>query len=240
MVGASRLYRVSQGDVVDASSAQFFVSSSLAPVLLLRRRLKSVADVPKEVLINMGSLRLGWMLCRGIGELCVVRALVGQCVPWSPGWVGISRISMAFTSGSLMLLGCSMTSSSKLLLTVGMLGCTGGLLGLGRIQMLGRMSGSGLTLSPVSLSCRQGFRGTDLSDLGEPHLIDVEFRKAWMPFFCRSGHHFWTGSVGYCSGCGLDGWAWNEVKALPLPWFSGLAIFLNMVESTWVWPQKFT
>ena len=22
----------------------------------------------------------------------------------------------------------------------------------------------------------------------EAHLIDAEFRKAWMPFFCRSGH----------------------------------------------------
>ena len=32
---------------------------------------------------------------------------------------------------------------------------------------------------------------------------------------------------------GLGGWACNEVKALPLPWFSGLAILLNMVESTW-------
>ena len=31
---------------------------------------------------------------------------------------------------------------------------------------------------------------------------------------------------------GLDGWAWDEVKALPLPWFSALAILLNMVEST--------
>ena len=26
---------------------------------------------------------------------------------------------------------------------------------------------------------------------------------------------------------GLDGWAWNEIKALPLPWFSGLAILLE-------------
>ena len=26
---------------------------------------------------------------------------------------------------------------------------------------------------------------------------------------------------------GLDGWAWNEIKALPLPWFSILAILLN-------------
>ena len=24
--------------------------------------------------------------------------------------------------------------------------------------------------------------------LVEPHLIDAEFRKAWMLFFCRSGH----------------------------------------------------
>ena len=45
--GSSRLYRVSQGDKVDTKSAQFFVNSSLSPVLLFRRRLKSVADVLK-------------------------------------------------------------------------------------------------------------------------------------------------------------------------------------------------
>ena len=36
---------------------------------------------------------------------------------------------------------------------------------------------------------------------------------------------------------GLDGWAWNEVKALPSIWFSGLAVLLRLVESTGVWPQ---
>ena len=36
---------------------------------------------------------------------------------------------------------------------------------------------------------------------------------------------------------GLDGWGWNEIKALPLPWFSGLAILLNLVETTGTWPQ---
>ena len=35
----------------------------------------------------------------------------------------------------------------------------------------------------------------------------------------------------------LDGWAWNEIKALPLPWFSGLAILLDLVETTGTWPQ---
>ena len=36
---------------------------------------------------------------------------------------------------------------------------------------------------------------------------------------------------------GLDGWAWNEVKALPLPWFSGMAILLELVETPGVQPQ---
>ena len=36
---------------------------------------------------------------------------------------------------------------------------------------------------------------------------------------------------------GLDGWACNEIKSLPLAWFSGLAILLNMVETTAVWLQ---
>ena len=104
--------------------------------------------------------------------------------------------------------------------------------------------------------------------LVEPHLIDAEFRKAWMPYFCRSGHpevssdrfldfigHFLpqqdfldlpvisgrdlqdVARAKKATAGGLDGWAWNEIKALPLPWFSGLAILLNLVESTGTWPQ---
>ena len=44
-----RLYRVRQGDEVDVHCAQYFVHSSLSPVLLFRRRLKSVADVLKGI-----------------------------------------------------------------------------------------------------------------------------------------------------------------------------------------------
>ena len=46
---SSKLYRVSQGDEVDVHCAQYFVHSSLSPVLLFRRRLKSVADVLKGI-----------------------------------------------------------------------------------------------------------------------------------------------------------------------------------------------
>ena len=102
----------------------------------------------------------------------------------------------------------------------------------------------------------------------EPHLLDAEFREAWIPFFCRSGHPVATPDqfldfVGHLlpqepqldlpmvtvrdlqevarakksTDGGLAGWAWNEIKALPLPWFSGLAILLDLVETTGVWPQ---
>ena len=104
--------------------------------------------------------------------------------------------------------------------------------------------------------------------LVEPHLIDAEFRKALMPFYCRSGHPVVT--VDQCldfvahllpqepqfdlpritgrdsqevvrakksSAGGLDGWAWNDLKALPLPWLSGFAILLELVETKGVWPQ---
>ena len=67
-VGSSRLYRVSQGDDVDVTSAQYFVNSSLAPVILF--------------------WRIGWMPCIGTGLRCVVRDLVGLFLLWSLGLGG--------------------------------------------------------------------------------------------------------------------------------------------------------
>ena len=88
--------------------------------------------------------------------------------------------------------------------------------------------------------------------LVEPHLIDAEFRKAWMPFFCRSGHPIVTveqfldvvdpllppepvmelpriAGQDLSTAGGLDGWAWNEIRFLPLAWFSGLAWMLMLL-----------
>ena len=91
---ASRLYRVSQGDEVDAESAPFFVNSSLAPVLLFRGRLKSVADVLK-----------------GIGEVVLQRYWGAVCRhgfcghissldPWD-GWIHLLTTSQHFYSSIL-------------------------------------------------------------------------------------------------------------------------------------------
>ena len=35
----------------------------------------------------------------------------------------------------------------------------------------------------------------------------------------------------------LDGWVWRELKALPAPWFDGLARILCYVEADGVWPE---
>ena len=39
------------------------------------------------------------------------------------------------------------------------------------------------------------------------------------------------------TAAGLDGWAWNEIKALSLSWFVGLALVLRQVEAVGQWPQ---
>ena len=57
--GSGRLYRASQGDEVDVQCAQYFVNSPLVPVVLFRRRLKSVAGVLKGIR-NKGFTQSGW------------------------------------------------------------------------------------------------------------------------------------------------------------------------------------
>ena len=39
------------------------------------------------------------------------------------------------------------------------------------------------------------------------------------------------------TAAGLDGWAWNEIKALSLSWFVGLALVLRQIETLGQWPQ---
>ena len=88
------MYRVSQGDEVDAESAPFYVNSSLAPVLLFRRRLKSVADVLK------GSTQHGFTQTRRDALLGYWGAVCRRGCILATG--GFPQTHMAFTSGSLM------------------------------------------------------------------------------------------------------------------------------------------
>ena len=62
---------------VDRNCAQFFVNSSLSPVLLFRRRLKSVASVLKGIRDKGFTQSLGGMLWFSIGGLFVSMVHVG-------------------------------------------------------------------------------------------------------------------------------------------------------------------
>ena len=62
--------RVSQGDDVDVHCAQYFVISSLAPVVLFRRRLKSVADALKGIR-NKGLTQSRWDALLGYWGCCL-------------------------------------------------------------------------------------------------------------------------------------------------------------------------
>ena len=91
--------------------------------------------------------------------------------------------------------------------------------------------------------------------------IDEEFRKAWLPYFCRSGQReasleeFNEEVVGWlpllpegedlfqvvrrktATAGSLDGWGWRELKSLTVPWFDGLARIFAKVEEVGVWPE---
>ena len=57
--GSGRLCRASRGDEADVHCAQYFGNSSIIPVVLFRRRLRSVADVLKGIR-NKGFTRSRW------------------------------------------------------------------------------------------------------------------------------------------------------------------------------------
>ena len=85
--------------------AQYFVHSSLSPVLLFRRRLKSVADALKGIR-SKGFTQSRWdALLRYWGAVCRHGpcGLISSLRPWDD-W--IPRITMAFSSGCLIPLRC--------------------------------------------------------------------------------------------------------------------------------------
>ena len=102
---SSRLYRASQSDEVDCSCAQFFVHTSLSPVLLFRRRLKSVADVLKDIR-DKGFTQNRWDALVGFwGAVCRHGPCgpISSLHPWD-NWLPL--ICMVFISGFLIPLSC--------------------------------------------------------------------------------------------------------------------------------------
>ena len=103
--GSSRLYRVSRCDEVDVHCAQYFVNSSLAPVLLFRRRLKSVADVLKGIR-SKGFTQSRWNALLGFWDAVCRHGTCGPLTSLHPWDSGISQIFMVSISRFLISLSC--------------------------------------------------------------------------------------------------------------------------------------
>ena len=178
--GSSRLYRTCQNDEVDKHCAQFFVNSSLSPVLLFRRRLKSVADVLKGIR-SKGFTQSRWdALLRYLGAAC----RPGPCGPisslhplenWVPphlhGFYKWVFDSLEVLNGFVRQVVISRRDE--------------GIRRWLREDLSSRpyawMRPDFVPPSPFLVIKDPPTQSSQI--IVEPHLIDAEFRKAWMPYF---------------------------------------------------------
>ena len=215
--GSGRLYRISQGDEVDVYCAQCFVKSSLAPVVLFRRRLKSVADVLGGYQGQGIYFFLGGMLCKVIGVLCRHGPCgpISSLAPWDrwipPDLHGFYK----WVFDSLEVFHGFLKQVVVRRRDLGIRKWVNWL----REDLSSRphafLRPDFVPPSPFLVVKDPQTKSSRI--LVEPHLIDAEFRKAWMPFFCRSGHPVVTldqvlGFVGHLS---------PQEPHLDLPWITG-------------------
>ena len=115
-----------------------------------------------------------------------------------------------------------------------------------------------LVLPAPFLQCQPHLTPGGSGVLADPAKIDEEFRKAWLPYFCRSGQRETslelpllpevslprlTGQMladvvqrKSATAGSLDGWDWRELEVLPVSWYD-LARILAKVEDFGIWPD---
>ena len=89
---------MTRADEFDVTHSGFFVNSSLAPVLRVRRRILSVCDVLKGIKLR-GFQRPGLLLYGIVGVPLFVWAPLALSPRLSLGPIGFFPIFMVFTSG---------------------------------------------------------------------------------------------------------------------------------------------
>ena len=168
---------------MDVQSAQYFVNFFLAPVVLFRRRLKSVADVLRGI-TDKGFTSSRWNALRGYWEAVCRHGPCGpisSLAPWDrwipPDLHGFFR----WVFDSLELLNGFLQQVVVSRRDIGIRKWTWWL----REDLSSRPYAS-LRPDFVPPSPFLVVKDTQTQSsriLVEPHLIDAEFRKAWMPFF---------------------------------------------------------
>ena len=182
------MYRVSHGDDVDTNCAQYFVNSSLSPVLLFRRRLKSVADVLKGIR-NKGFTQSRWDALLGFWDAVCRHGPCGPLSslhPWDSGIPPDLHVFCKWVFDSLELLNGFLKQVVVSRRDVGVRKWARWL----REDLSSRpfvwLRSDFVPPSPFLVVKDSETKTSRI--LVEPHLIDAEFRSAWMPYFCRSGH----------------------------------------------------
>ena len=162
---------------------------TLASVLLLQRRVKSVADVLKGIRQN-GFSQGRWDALLGRWKSCCDQVPCGplRSLEHWVHWIPPDEHGF-FQLGFLMIWECLMTSLGRWWWLVGILVFVAGPTGCGRIWELGLMPGSGPTLYLLLPSLISVIRWPKLPRSWLSLIFFMlSFRQAWMPFFCRSGH----------------------------------------------------
>ena len=263
---SSRLYRVSHGDDVDKHCAQYFVNSALSPVLLFRRRIESVAAV-LEGIRSKGFSQSWWNALLGNWSAVCRHGPCGPLSslhPWDSGIPSDLHGFYKWVFDSLELLNDFLKQVVVSRRDVRVRKWTRWLredlssrpyvwlrpdfvppppfLRILKLSLLGFW----LNLILLMLSfARPGYLFS--AGLVIPSSLLISSWVLLVIFCLRSliwiflglrvvTYRRWLVRKKSTAG-GLDGWAWNEITALPLPCFSGLAILLELVESTGIWPQ---
>ena len=259
------LVKKARCNAADADAADVFLyrDSSIAPLLVLRRRFKAVMDVLGAMvqygvsLARSVELTAQWRTGFLLPDLCILLLLM--ILMRFRVWVLV-----IFIGCFLMFIIVSIISFMRLWFIAGM-----------RLRNWIREDPvvhpkkwlpTALVHPAPFLQCKPLLSLGGSGVLADPARIDEQFRKAWLPYFCRSGQRDtsleefnrevdgWlpllpevnllrlTGQVladavrrkGATAGS-LDGWGWRELKVLPVPWFDELARILTKVEDVGVW-----
>ena len=171
-------------DAVDAADVFLYQDSSIAPLLDMRRRFKAVMDV-LDAMIRYGlsrsvELTAQWDRILAIGHLYPV-TLDDLYVVWG---VGVVSFIVLF----LMFIVVLVISFMRLLFIGGMRLLGSGGIGFGKTPMVHpyRWLRPDLVRPAPFLQCEPHLTPGGSGVLSDPARIDEEFRKDFLPYFCRS------------------------------------------------------
>ena len=185
-----RLHRPARANEVDPATCESFINSSLAPVVLFRRRLRSVGDVLKGIkksgftTARWQALMLRWAAVCRQGSVGSIRTFEPRR-DWLPldvhgfyAWVFDALGTLnAFVKGVVFAGRETALASWKRWLEED------------KNSRPFRWLRPDLVLPAPYLVCSQHTTPTGSGILVQPAVIDSQFREEWMPFFRREGRN---------------------------------------------------